>query len=98
MGPVESFPTQVYEIVGDAGSEREAAERWFEEFTNRTGHFVGGTLKILRDIYRPYTQTPYTPEPGYVLLIGLAGSPSSTGTTVSAFRLIGLKAEQFLKS
>ena len=94
-GTYKSFPTQVYEIVGDAGSEREAAERWFEEFTNRTGHFVGGTLDF-GDIYRPYTQTPYTPEPGYVLLIGLAGSPSSTGTTVSAFRLIGLKAEQFL--
>ena len=36
------------------------------------------------DIYRKYSQTPYTPEPGYVLSVGLAGSPSSTGTTVSA--------------
>ena len=26
---VKSFPTQVYEIIGGAGSEREAAERWF---------------------------------------------------------------------
>ena len=31
-GTVKSFPTQVYEIVGDAGSEREAAERWFDNF------------------------------------------------------------------
>ena len=25
-----SFPTQVYEIIGDAGSEKEAVESWFE--------------------------------------------------------------------
>ena len=93
-GSVKSFPTQVYKIVGGAGSEREAAERWFEEFTNVTSHFVGGT-EDFANIYRPYSQTPYTPEPGYLLSVGLAGSPSSTGTTVSAFRSIGLKAEQF---
>ena len=45
---------------------------------------------------RPYSQTPYTPEPGYLILVGEAGSPSSTGATTSALRLLGLKAEQFL--
>ena len=94
-GTVESFPTQVYEVIGDAGSEREAAERWFDNFNAVMSHFVG-YVEDFADIYRPYTQTPYTPEPGYVLSVGLAGSPSSTGTTVSAFRSIGLKAEQFL--
>ena len=94
-GTVESFPTQVYEIVGDAGSEREAAERWFDNFNAVMSHFVGYP-EDFADIYRRYSQTPYTPEPGYVLSVGLAGSPSSTGTTVSAFRSIGLKAEQFL--
>ena len=94
-GTYKSFPTQVYEIVGGAGSEREAAERWFDNFNAVMSHFVG-YVEDFADIYRPYSQTPYTPEPGYVLSVGLAGSPSSTGTTVSAFRSIGLKAEQFL--
>ena len=93
-GSVKSFPTQVYEIVGDAGNEREAAERWFDNFNAVMSHFVGG-VEEFADIYRKYSQTPYTPEPGYVLSVGLAGSPSSTGTTVSAFRSIGLKAEHF---
>ena len=94
-GTHKSFPTMVYEIVGDAGSEREAAERWFDNFNAVMSHFVGG-VEDFADIYRPYSQTPYTPEPGYVLSVGLAGSPSSTGTTVSALRSLGLKAEQFL--
>ena len=58
-------------------------------------HFTGDR-EDFANLYRPYSQTPYTPEPGYVLLVGEAGSPSSTGTTVSAFRSLGLKAEQFL--
>ena len=96
-GSVKSFPTQVYEIVGGAGSEREAAERWFDNFNAVMSHFIGGA-EDFADIYRrnTETQTPYTPEPGYVLSVGLAGSPSSTGTTVSALRSLGLKAEQFL--
>ena len=94
-GILKSFPTQVYEIVGDAGNEREAAERWFDNFNAVMSHFTGG-VEDFADIYRPYSQTPYTPEPGYVLSVGLAGSPSSTGTTVSALRSLGLKAEQFL--
>ena len=94
-GSLKSFPTQVYEIVGDAGSEREAAERWFDNFNAVMSHFIGGAEQFA-DIYRKYSQTPYTPEPGYVLSVGLAGSPSSTGTTVSALRSLGLKAEQFL--
>ena len=94
-GTVESFPTQVYEIVGDAGNQREAAERWFDNFNAVMSHFVG-YVEDFADIYRPYSQTPYTPEPGYLLIVKEAGSPSSTGTTVSALRSLGLKAEQFL--
>ena len=96
-GSLKSFPTMVYEIVGGAGSEREAAERWFDNFNAVMSHFVGG-VEEFADIYRKYSQTPYTPEPGYVLSVGLAGSPSSTGTTVSALRALGLKAEQFLSA
>ena len=94
-GTYKSFPTQVYEVIGGAESEREAVERWFDNFNAVMSHFVGGADDFA-DIYRPYSQTPHTPEPGYVLSVGLAGSPSSTGTTVSALRSLGLKAEQFL--
>ena len=94
-GTVKSFPTMVYEIVGDAEGEREAAERWFGHINRELIHFTGDS-EDFADIFRPYSQTPYAPEPGYTLIVGEAGSPSSTGLTVSAFRLLGLKAEQFL--
>ena len=94
-GILKSFPTQVYEIVGGAGSQREAAEWWFGHLNEVMVHFSGGT-ESFANLYRPYSQTPYTPEPGYLLIVREAGSPSSTGLTTSAFRLLGLKAEQFL--
>ena len=94
-GTVESFPTTVYKIIGDSESEREAAERWFGDLNKTMVHFTGGT-EDFANLYRPYSQTPYTPEPGYLLIVGEAGSPSSTGITTSAFRSVGLKAEQFL--
>ena len=94
-GSVKSFPTMVYEIVGGAGNEREAAERWFGHLNEVMTHFTGGA-EDFANLYRPYSQTPYTPEPGYLLIVREAGSPSSTGLTTSAFRLLGLKAEQFL--
>ena len=96
-GTVKSFPTQVYEIIGSAGSEREAAERWFGHLNEVMSHFTGGT-EDFANLYRPYSQTPYTPEPGYLLIVREAGSPSSTGLTTSAFRSLGLKAEQFFSA
>ena len=93
-GSLKSFPTQVYEIVGNAGSEREAAERWFGHLNEVMTHF-SGDHENFANLYRPYSQTPYTPEPGYLLIVKEAGSPSSTGLTTSAFRSLGLKAEQF---
>ena len=94
-GTMKSFPTQVFEIVGGATNEREAAERWFGHLNEVMRHFTGGPGNF-KDLYRPYSQTPYTPEPGYLLIVKEAGSPSSTGLTTSAFRSLGLKAEQFL--
>ena len=94
-GSLKSFPTMVHEIVGDAGNEREAAERWFGHLNEVMTHFTGGSDDFANR-YRPYSQTPYTPEPGYLLIVKEAGSPSSTGLTTSAFRSLGLKAEQFL--
>ena len=92
---VKSFPTMVYEIVGGAGSEREAAERWFGYVDEVMTHY-SGDYEAFANLYRLYSKTPYTPEPGYLLMVKEAGSHSSTGLTTSAFRLLGLKAEQFL--
>ena len=94
-GTLETFPTTVYKVIGDAGSEREAVERWFDHLNKNMKHFPGGA-EDFASIYRPHSHTPYTPEPGYLILVGEAGSPSSTGATTSALRLLGLKAEQFL--
>ena len=94
-GTVKSFPTQVYEIVGGAGSEREAAERWFGHLNEVMTHYTGD-YENFANLYRLYSKTPYTPEPGYLLMVKEAGSHSSTGLTTSAFRSLGLKAEQFL--
>ena len=94
-GTVESFPTTVYGVIGNAATQREAAELWFRHINEPLVHFTGDGDDFA-NLFRPYSQTPYTPEPGYILLVGEAGSPSSTGLTVSAFRLLGLKAEQFL--
>ena len=94
-GTVKSFPTMVYEIIGDSEGEREAAERWLGHLHKTLVHFVGDG-EDFADIFRPYSQTPYTPEPGYILLVGEAGSPSSTGLATSGFRSLGLKAEHFL--
>ena len=93
-GSIKSFPTMIYEIVGGAGGEREAAEWWFGYMDEVMVHYTGGHEE-LGDLFRPYSQTPYTPEPGYLLIVKEAGSPSSTGLTTSAFRSLGLKAEQF---
>ena len=93
-GTRDSFPTTVFRVIGDAESEREAAERWFGYFNKVMIHFTGGPEEFA-DLYRPHSQTPYSPEPGYLPVAGEAGSRSSTGTTVSAFQLLGFKAEQF---
>ena len=94
-GTVESFPTTVYKVVGNAGNPREAVETWLDYLNQHMWHFLGGT-EDFADIYRKHSQTPYTPEPGYLILEEQAGSPSSTGLTTSAFRSLGIKAEQFL--
>ena len=94
-GTYKSFPTMAFEIVGGAGSERDATEKYFGHLNEVMTHYTGGHEEFA-DLYRPYTNTPYTPEPGYLLIVKEAGSPSSTGLTTSAFRSLGLKAEQFL--
>ena len=53
-GTVESFPTTVYKIIGDAESEREAAERWFGDLNKNYGSFhwrYGGFCKPLQAVF-----------------------------------------------
>ena len=94
-GTLESYPTMAFGMVGDAGTEREAVERVFDHARKALTHFTGD-LDDFANIYRPYTVTPYSPELGWVLHVGEAGSPSSSALLTGAFRAIGLKAEQFL--
>ena len=94
-GSVKSFPTMVYEVVGGAEDQREAAERWFGHLNRVMQHYTG-SKEDGANLYRPYSQTPHNPKPGEVLgIVKEAGSWSSTGFTTSAFRSLGLKAEQF---
>ena len=93
-GRLVSYPTMVFEMVGDAGTEREAVERVFDHARKQLTHFTGDHDDFA-DIFRPYTVTPYSPELGWVLYTGEAGSQSSSALLTGAFRAIGLKAEQF---
>ena len=94
-GTLVPYPTMVFEMVGDAGTEREAVERVFDHMRKKLVHFTGD-LDDFADIFRPHTVTPYSPELGWVLHVGQAGSPSSSALLTGAFRAIGLKAEQFM--
>ena len=65
-GTLESFPTTVYKVIGNAPTQRESAEQWFGHINKALIHFTGGTTEFA-NLFRPYSQTPYTPEPGYIL-------------------------------
>ena len=54
-GTLESFPTTVYKVIGDAGSEREAVERWFDHLNKNMTHFPEAR-RILR------ASTAHTPR------------------------------------
>ena len=80
------------------GTPGRSGRRWSGCSTTRgrqLTHFTGD-LDDFANIYRPYTVTPYSPELGWVLHVGEAGSPSSSALLTGAFRAIGLKAEQFI--
>lgn len=100
-GTIESFPTAAYRIFGGAESDREAAERWFSHLNVTMMHTVGLRTGTASDafavLYRPHSATPYSPEPGYLLMVKRADSPSSASLTSSALRAGGIRAGQ-LKS
>ena len=91
-GRLVSYPTMVFEMVGDAGTEREAVERVYDHVRKKLAHFTGDHDDFV-DIFRPHTVTPYSPELGWVLYVGQAGSQASSALLTGAFRAIGLKAE-----
>ena len=93
-GTLESYPSMVFRMTGDARTEREAAERIFDYTRKNLTHDTGDNDEIAK-LFRPYTVTPYAPELGWVLYVGEAGSPSSSALLTGAFRVVGLKAEQF---
>ena len=94
-GRLVSYPTMAFEMVGDAGTEREAVERVFDHMRKNLVHDTGDNDNIA-NLFRPYTVTPYSPELGWILYVGEAGSPSSSALLTGAFRAIGLRAEQFM--
>ena len=61
-GTVKSFPTIVYEIVGGAENQREAAECWFNHLNKTMTHYTGGSEEFA-DLYRGISYNPYTPRP-----------------------------------
>ena len=93
-GALVSYPTMVFEMVGDAGTERQAVERVFDHMRKNLIHDTGDRDDVA-SLFRPHTVTPYSPELGWVLYVGEAGSPSSSALLTGTFRAIGLKAEQF---
>ena len=93
-GTLQSYPTLAFSIVGNVDSERQVVERIYDYMRKNLVHFTGD-LDVFRDIYEPYTNTPYAPELGWILYVGEAGSPSSSAVITGAFRAVGLKAEQF---
>ena len=93
-GRLVSYPTMAYEMVGDAGTEREAVERVFDHVRKNLVHDTGDNDDIA-NLFRPYSVTPYSPELGWILYVGEAGSPSSSALLTGAFRAVGLRAEQF---
>ncbi len=93
-GRLVSLPTMAFGMVGDAGTEREAVERVFDHVRKNLIHDTGDHDDAA-NLFRPYTVTPYSPELGWILYVGEAGSPSSAALLTGAFRAVGLKAEQF---
>ena len=93
-GTLESYPTMVFRMVGNVDTQRQAVERVYDFMRKNLTHYTGDH-EAFRDIFKPYTVTPYAPELGWVVHVGEAGSQSASAIITGAFRVLGLKAEQF---
>ena len=94
-GTLVSYPTMAFAMVGNVNFERQAVERVYEYMWTEMIHFTGNIDEGFKPLYSPHTTTPYAPELGWILYVGQAGSPSSSGLVTGTFRALGLKAEQF---
>ena len=94
-GTEETFMTTIYKIIGNTKNPKEAINNLLEYERKNWIHFAGGGREF-RALYRPhFQQNPFYPLPGYVTLVEQGGSPLTTGFNTSAFRLLGLNAQQF---
>ena len=93
-GTMVSLPTMAFEAVADAKTQRGALGGIFDYARKKMKHFTGDHDDFV-DIYRPYTTTPFSPELGWVIYTGEAGSQSSSSAVTGLSRAVGFLAEQF---
>ena len=72
-GTLVSYPTMVYGMAGDAGTEREAVQRFYDYMREKLVHVIGNH-DDLANLFRPYTVPPNSPELGWIARVGEAGS------------------------
>ena len=89
-GTLVSYPTTVYGMAGDAGTEREAMERFYDYIREKLVHVIGDH-DDLANLFRPTPCPPHSPELGWIVHVGEAGSPSSSAVITGAFLALGLK-------
>ena len=92
-GTLESYPTVAFRMAGHATTEREAVEGVYDYMRFKLKHFTGNTEEGWFPLYEPYTVTPFSPEPGWILYVGEAGSGSTSGVIAGALRALGIKAQ-----
>ena len=93
-GKLVSYPTMAFSMVDNMDSERQVVERIYDYMRFRMQHFTGDA-NVHVAMHRPFTSTPYSPQLGWIVYVGQAGSPTSAGVMTGTFRALGLKAEQF---
>ena len=92
-GALVSYPTMAFGIVGNATTEREAVERVFDYIRFRSKHWTGDH-EDFRNIYAPYSATPYSPELGWRLYVGELGSGTASELIAGTLRALGIKAQE----
>ena len=93
-GTLESYPTVAFRMAGHATTERQAVEEVFDYVRFRMIHFTGNVEEGWFPFYEPYTVTPFSPEPGWILYVGEAGSGSVSGLIAGTLRALGIKAQE----
>ena len=94
-GAEETFMTTIYRIIGDTNDAQEGVERLLDYERDNWSHFIGNPYAFQRLYYPFFPQNAFYPPPGYLTIVKEGGSPATTGFNTSAFRLLGLNAQQF---